>query len=119
MLIECDRAMMKHLLRTWAKCRLRPQGVSLAHERPRLIALQGGVCPVCKGQRGPLVNDGKATHIDHAITVNIFADKVFQGELTFDQAYTQLWADSNIRAVHRDCNYDLARATKKGETQWL
>ena len=63
MLIECDRAMMKHLLRTWAKCRLRPQGVSLAHERPRLIALQGGVCPVCKGQRGPLVNDGKAAHI--------------------------------------------------------
>jgi hypothetical protein len=52
-----------------------------------------------------LTNDGKATHIDHEVTVKVFADKVFTGELTFDDAYRQLWDGSNLRATHRGCNY--------------
>lgn len=61
-----------------------------------------GTCPLC-GE--PLLDDGTVTHIDHTVTVKAFADKVFQGELTFDEAYQQLWDDSNLRAVHRKCNY--------------
>ncbi|MGH9548805.1 MAG: hypothetical protein ACRD3W_05485 [Terriglobales bacterium] len=61
-----------------------------------------------------LVNDGRVTHIDHIVTVKEFADKVFKGDLTFDEAYEQLWNDSNIRAVHRKCNYN--RHTSKNTT---
>jgi len=53
-----------------------------------------------------LVNDGEVTQIDHIVTVKAFADKVLQGELTFDEAYRQLWENSNLRAVRRGCNYD-------------
>lgn len=67
------------------------------------MMLQNGVCPLCPEL---LVNDGKVTHIDHIVTVEAFADKVTQGELTFDEAYRQLWEDSNLRAAHRRCNYD-------------
>ena len=45
-------------------------------------------------------------HIDHIITVRELADKVLQGELTYDDAYLQLWNDSNLRACPRRCNYD-------------
>jgi len=103
MMIDCDKNMIVHLLRNWRPHRLRPQGFRLAYERPRLITKQGGVCPLCLKS---LVNDGKLTHIDHVATVKVFADKVFQGGLTFDQAYRQLWKDSNLRASHRGCNYD-------------
>jgi hypothetical protein len=65
--------------------------------------MRSGVCPHCPE---PLTNDGKVTHIDHIVTVKAFTDKVLQGELTFDEAYRQLWDDSNLRAVHRRCNYD-------------
>jgi hypothetical protein len=44
--------------------------------------MQKEVCPLCRGE--PLTNDGKVTHIDHVVTVEVFADKVFHGELTFD-----------------------------------
>jgi hypothetical protein len=64
--------------------------------------MQNGACPLCPES---LVNEGKITHIDHVLTVKAFADKVLQGELTFDEAYRQLWNDSNLRAVHRRCNY--------------
>ena|ERR1035437_5895792 len=116
MLIDCDRAMMKHLLRCWGKNRLRPQGVTLYNERPRLMTIQNGICGCINEAfcpKTPLVNDGKATHLDHIVTVNVFADKVIAGELTFDEAYTQLWDDSNLRAVHHVCNYALARETKR------
>jgi hypothetical protein len=103
MMIDCDKNMIVHLLRNWRRNRLRPQGFRLANERPRLITMQNGICPLC---RKSLVNDGKITHIDHVVTVIAFADKVLQGELTFDEAYCQLWEDSNLRAVHRRCNYD-------------
>lgn len=107
--VECDKGMIVHLLRNWHSNRLRPQGVRLAKERPRLIAIQEGACRCC-GK--PLVNDGKATHIDHRVTVKEFADKVIQGELTFDEAYCQLWDDGNLRVVHSRCNYDLRKSVR-------
>jgi hypothetical protein len=107
MMIDCDENMIIHLLRNWHPNRLRPQGFRLANERPRLITMQNGVCPLCPEPRPrSLANDGKVTHIDHKVTVKEFADKVLRGELTFDDAYRQLWEDSNLRAVHRGCNYD-------------
>lgn len=106
MLIDCDKNMIVHLLRNWHPNRLQQQGVRLAALRPRLITLQKGVCPLCPERPEPLVNDGKVTHIDHIVTVKEFTVKVLQGELTFDDAYRQLWEDSNLRAVHRECNYD-------------
>jgi hypothetical protein len=102
-MIDCDKNMIVHLLRNWHPHRLRPQGFRLADERPRLLTMQNGICPLCPKS---LVDDGKVTHIDHVVTVKAFADKVVQGELTFDEAYRQLWEDSNLRAVHRGCNYD-------------
>jgi hypothetical protein len=101
-MVDCDKNMIVHLLRNWHPNRLRPQGFRLANERPRLMTMQNGICPRCP--KSP-VNDGKVTHIDHVVTVRVFADKVLQGELTFDEAYRQLWEDSNLRAVHRGCNY--------------
>ena len=67
------------------------------------MAKQDGMCPLCPE---PLVNEGTVTHIDHVVTVKTLAEQVLQGELTFDEAYRQLWDDSNLRAVHRQCNYD-------------
>src|SRR5438034_6943796 len=102
MMIDCDKNMVIQLLRNYRRGRLRPQGYfRLASERPRLIETQNGVCLICSGQKGPLTNDGKVTHIDHIVTVKVFADKVLHGELTFDEAYRQLWDDSNLRATHR------------------
>jgi hypothetical protein len=103
MMIDCDKNMIIHLLRNWHPNRLRPQGFRLAQERPRLMRMQNGICPLCPES---LVDDGKVTHIDHVVTVKVFADKVLQGDLTFDEAYCQLWQDSNLRACHRGCNYD-------------
>src|SRR5215217_3560908 len=103
MMIDCDRNMIVHLLRNWRPHRLQPQGFRLAHIRPRLIERQQqGICPLCPDE---LKNDGKVTHVDHIVTVRAFAEKVSNGELTFDEAYRQLWDDSNLRAVHRKCNY--------------
>lgn len=106
MMIDCDEKMICHLLRNWRPHRLQPNGIRLARERPRLIKNQNGVCPLCPEPREPLLNDGKATHIDHKVTVKEFAKRVVQGELPFDEAFRQLWADSNLRVVHRKCNYD-------------
>jgi 5-methylcytosine-specific restriction endonuclease McrA len=110
MRIDCDKNMIVHLLRNFRPNRLRPQGVRLANERPRLITKQNGVCPLCPE---PLVNDGKVTHVDHVVTVKAFTDKVLQGDLTFDEAYSRLWEDSNLRAVHRRCNYDRVSKSQK------
>src|SRR5208337_16414 len=103
MMIDCDKRMVAHLLRNWRPNRLRPRVVPLAKARPRQMKMQGGICPEC---REPLVDHGKATHFDHTETVKELTDKVFRGELTFDEAYCRLWDDSNIRAVHAKCNYD-------------
>jgi hypothetical protein len=65
--------------------------------------MQNGICPLCPKS---LVDNGKVTHIDHVVTVKAFANKSLQGELTFDEAYRQLWEGSNLRAVHCGCNYD-------------
>ena len=102
MTVDCDKNMIVHLLRNWHPNRLRPQGFMCRTERPRLMKIQRGMCPLCLKS---LANDGKATHIDHIITVKAFAAKVLNGELTFDEAYLQLWQDSNLRASHRECNY--------------
>jgi 5-methylcytosine-specific restriction endonuclease McrA len=114
MMIDCDKNMIVHLLRNWRPNRLRPQGVRLAKERPRLITIQNGICPLCPK---PLVNDGKDTHIDHVTTVKEFADKVLQGKLAFDEAYCRLWGDSNLQAVHRGCNYERNRKSITDEIE--
>ena len=71
------------------------------------MTIQKDACSLCSK---PLVDDGKCTHIDHKVTVEEFAGKVFRGELTFDDAYLQLWDDSNLRAVCHKCNYDRRTA---------
>jgi hypothetical protein len=108
-MVECDKNMIVCLLRNWRPNRLLPKGYRLSRDRPMLIANQNGKCPLCAE---PLTNDGKATHIDHEITVKVFADKVLNGELTFDDAYRQLWDGSNLRATHRGCNYARNESTK-------
>jgi hypothetical protein len=107
MMIDCDKNMIVHLLRNWRPNRLRPKGVRLADLRPRLIAAQKGACPLCPEE---LADDCQRTHIDHKVTVKEFAGKVFSGELTFDDAYLQVWEDSNLRATHRGCNYARKKA---------
>ena len=102
MMINCDKSMIVQLLRNWRPNRLRPQGFRLAHERPRFHAKQNGFCACCGEE---LTDNGRDTHIDHIKTVQEFADKVFSGKLTFDEAYCRLWEDSNLRATHRKCNY--------------
>jgi hypothetical protein len=109
--INFDRNMIVALLRNWRPNRLRPQPFLLAKERPRLIRMQGGNCLVCKKL---LLDEGKATPIDHTVTVKEFAAKVTEGVLAFDEAYRQLWADSNLRALCRACNYNL---NKKGKNE--
>ena len=99
---DFDEGFLRSILRCAHPNRLRPQGSRLAVERPRLMAMQDGVCPPCSD---PLVDDGKATHVDHVVTVEEFIGKICQGELTIDEAYCQLWADPNLRAVHHACNY--------------
>jgi hypothetical protein len=104
-MVECDKNMIVHLLRNWRPNRLLPNGYRLSRDRPRLIAKQDGICPLCAGAHGPLTNDGRATHIGHEVTVQVSANKIFTGELTFDDAYGQLWDGSNLRATHHRCNY--------------
>jgi hypothetical protein len=107
MKIDCDKGMILALLRNWHPNRLLPQGVRLATLRPQLLKKQNYVCPpaICIKPQEQLKDDGKETHIDHIETVEDFIGKILRGELTFDGAYSQLWADSNVRAVHRECNY--------------
>ena len=105
MMIDCDRNMIVHLLRNWHPNRLLPKGIRLSRDGPRFMALQGGVCAICGDGKRLLTNDGKATHLDHIVTVRELADRVLEGELVFDDAYRQLWDDSNVRASHRSCNY--------------
>lgn len=108
MMVDCDEGMIVQLLRNWRPNRLRPQGFRLARERPRLIAMQNDLCPLCSKR---LTDGGEATHIDHRETVKVFADKIISGELTFDDAYSRLWDVSNLRATHREWNYARERMT--------
>jgi hypothetical protein len=75
MMIDCDENMIVHLLRNWRPNRLRPQGFRLSKLRPGLMELQKKVCPICKAEdrENLLTDDGKATHIDHFVTVKEFA----------------------------------------------
>jgi len=112
MKIDCDRPMVKYLLRCWYSNRLRPQGVRLARDQPRLLAKQNGICPLC----GATLTNDEATHIDHVVSVDAFADRIMSGELTFDDAYCQLWADENLRAVCRSCNMARNKRSKAART---
>ena len=102
MMIDCDEGMIVALLRNWRPNRLRPEGVRLAVLRPQLIDKQKGICPLCSK---PLSDNGEHTHIDHEVTVKEFAQRIVQGKMPFDEAYRQLWGDSNLRAICRSCNY--------------
>lgn len=105
--IPCDKGMVVHLLRNAGPHRLNGhKGIRLKVERPRLIALQNGRCPQCSK---PLENNGKRTHLDHITTVKEFADKIERGELSFDDAYRQLWVSENLRVVHSECNHGRNR----------
>lgn len=109
--LRLDRAFVKHLLRCWGNNSLRPQGVVLRKERPKFIEKQSGLCPLCQGP--PLLDDGKLTHLDHIVTVNEFADRVFSGAMSFEDAYIALWSDENVRAVHSRCNYERNRRKRR------
>ena len=112
MMIDCDKGMILALLRNWHPNRLQPQGVRLASLRPQLIERQNGLCKLCDV---PLSNDGKATHIDHVESVKELLDEILRGKLAFDDAYRRLWADTNLRALCRLCNY--ARKNKSIDTR--
>ena len=71
-----------------------------------LLEKQGRVCPLCKGERGPL--DDRA-HVDHIVPVKWFADNL---TLPLTEAYLRCHALDNLRAVHPKCNNDRNR---KGE----
>lgn len=101
MMIECDKNMIVHLLRTWRRNRLLPQGFRLKRDRPRLIERQNGRC-FCGEE---LKDNGKDTHVDHIETVKELADKILSGKLSFDKAYSRLWKESNLRATCCKCNY--------------
>ena len=91
MMIDCDKNMIVHLLRNWRPNRLRAQGFRLARLRPRLIAMQNGVCALCPES---LVNDGKVTHIGVAVSPIILASKysiTSENRLKIDR-----WASSKI-----------------------
>jgi hypothetical protein len=105
--INCDEGMVVALLRNWRSNRLRREGIRLAVLRPQLIKKGDGVCPLCSTAESPkpLTNDGKATHIDHIKTVKEFAVDILHGKMQFDDAYCQMWADSNLRAICSPCNY--------------
>ena len=107
MMIDCDKGMILALLRNWHPNRLKPKGFRLASLRPRLIEQQKGICvgALCYEHTKPLINDGKATHIDHIVTVREFLEKVLRGDMPFDDAYLELWDEPNIRATCRPCNY--------------
>lgn len=81
-------------------------------DRPRLLAKQNGICPLC----GATLTNDEATHIDHVVSVDAFADRIMSGELTFDDAYCQLWADENLRAVCRSCNMARNKRSKAART---
>ena len=108
MMIDCDKNMIVALLKNWRPNRLRAEYFRLSRDRPRLLNKQNGVCAICRKE---LSDNGNDTHIDHIKTANEVADKVLKGKLTFDEAYSKFWEDSNIRAVCRLCN--LGRNKKK------
>ena len=80
--------------------------------------MQKGVCPICKAPPA-LVDHGKATHFDHVVTVKEFTDKVVRGDLAFDEAYCQLWEESNLRAVHAKCNYDRRNGRRLSDEELI
>lgn len=109
--VACDKGMIVALLRNWHPNRLHPEWIRLATLRPQLLKRQDYVCtsPDCLFPGKRLTDDGKETEIDHIRTVEHVANEVISGKLQFDEAYVLLWAPSNLRAVHRECNQDRKR----------
>ena len=114
-MIDCDPGMILALLRNWHPNRLLKgrfqHGIRLASLRPELLKKQEYCCAWedCFKKEVLLVNDGERTHVDHKKSVKAFLNKVLQGEMPFDQAYGELWDISNLRALHRECNYALKK----------
>jgi hypothetical protein len=62
---------------------------------------QNGRCAIT-GE--PLVLDGKLTHLDHKWTMIEAAQAVVDG-MPIEEAFAQLWAENNLRAVLARENY--------------
>lgn len=75
-----------------------------AKTRRELLLKQNSLCPICGGARGPLVDNGRETHVDHIWTTDEAANVILGGHMDLISAYTKLWARSNLRAVHSSCN---------------
>jgi hypothetical protein len=82
-----------------------------AKVRGDLLLKQNYRCPICDGANGPLVNNGRETHVDHEWTTDEAANAVLNESMDLISAYKKLWSSENLRAVHRACNF--ARNKKK------
>jgi 5-methylcytosine-specific restriction endonuclease McrA len=80
--------------------------LSVKKYRRDLVKNQNGVCPLCKGERGPL--DSRA-HVDHIISVRAFADDL---TVPLTEAYIRCHAFENLQAVHPKCNSDRNRKNR-------
>jgi hypothetical protein len=81
--------------------------LSVRKYRRALVEKQGGICPLCKGELGPL--DSRAC-VDHIVPVKSFAADLV---LPLTEAYLRCHALNNLRAVHSKCNGDRNRKRKK------
>jgi hypothetical protein len=75
-----------------------------SQQRKRLLPIfekQNGRCAIT-GE--PLVLDGKLTHLDHKWTMIEAAQAVIDG-MPVGEAFAQLWAENNLRAVLARENY--------------
>jgi len=72
--------------------------------RRELIEKQDGVCPLCNGGRGPLLDQGRHTKVDHITPVKSFAHDL---TIPLTEAFVKCNEDiNNLRAVHWDCHKD-------------
>jgi 5-methylcytosine-specific restriction endonuclease McrA len=87
-----------------ALLRLAPE-FKTAKVRRKLLLKQNHICPYHKCPIGVLVDDGKETHVGHKWTTDEAANAVLDGTMDLISAYNKLWADENLQAVHRSCNF--------------
>lgn len=87
-----------------ALLRLAPE-FRTAKVRNKLLLKQNSHCPICGCDGKALVDNGTETHVDHEWTTDDAAKAVFDGSMDLISAYNKLWAQDNLRAVHRACNF--------------
>jgi 5-methylcytosine-specific restriction endonuclease McrA len=87
-----------------ALLRLAPE-FRTAKVRRELLLKQNNVCPISGCVKGPLVDSGKETHVDHKWTTDEAANAVFNGSMDLISAYNKLWASDNLQAAHAPCNF--------------